>query len=176
MKTHNLPRFIRLPIYTIRYAYRSIKWLVAPPRCSVCDVRMHISNPSTSFGKLTLKNMKSHVCNLCVASKIYDEEVTGASGTALRHGYDTGDTCDCCGHPEPSYRFMSVGGVIDLRFCIRIWNGVKVCKSCVITALTHGKQTTEFFSRKNKNIMHVNREGLFLDQSGKVKLFMVVDF
>lgn len=171
----NTPKWFDTALATTKYAWKSLKWIVNPPRCEKCGNRLHATYGDIELlnehghRKLMISNHKKKWCQHCIA-----EEVAGVEAMAIglsKYEKPKKGKCDCCGETKKkTWKFYETEN-INLHFCINWWNGFYICKDCILETLRKGtvKPSVGVWDGIGKMWL-VGANGLFL-KDGKVQLF-----
>lgn len=169
----NIPSWMVATWASTKYAWRSLQWIVKPPRCEECGARMHAKHyhmwhhHKQNGTRLLVENHgEKKICPSCIT-----KEVLYSSPKISEHSpHDVQSTCDCCQKEDTlAYRFYETAK-IRLHYCIQWWNGFHICKQCTVESLEHGVIKTGQGVYMGSKIYDVGANGLYLE-NGKVKLF-----
>lgn len=176
------PKWVDISVNTINYYWKSLKWLVNPPRCAKCGKRLHVQHFDIwhNDGKhnqlgVSIRNpkdFKAKWCQDCVADEVEKTDGTATGLASCKHDRPKKSApCDCCGTKTKVWKFYETENV-SLHFCRSWWNGFWICKTCILDALRNGvaKSST---SKSDGYGGHwfLGAYGLFLNKDGKVRLF-----
>lgn len=170
-----IPSWVVATHASVRYAWRSIKWIVKPPRCEGCGARMHASyyhmeytNPD-NYSRLLVENHKGKLCPSCISDEVVRTRPTKVNSL---YDYEIQDTCDCCQNEETTaYKFYETDK-IRLHFAMQWWNGFHICRNCIMKALSLGRIRTGVGVMDGKYMYDTGANGLRLNpKTGKVMLF-----
>lgn len=172
----NTPKWVDTLVSTTRYTYRSISWLIAPPRCEKCGSRLHTNFNGDiellndqGYRSLLIGNHGKKWCQSCIAKEV--EHTDGKRDVGLS-SYDEPKKgkCDCCGKKDKVWKFFETDN-IRLHFCINWWNGFWICRDCILKTLRNGVVKSSYsMSDGLGKSWQVGAKGLFL-KDGKVQLF-----
>jgi hypothetical protein len=173
--TFNTPEWLDTAYATTKYAWRSLKWLINPCRCSSCGVK--VPNNSVKYEindpfMLAVEHLGNNVlCPKCIIAgmqKPYKPR--------YKDRYNVKNKCDCCGKRKISYKIFE-NEVCKIHYCKNSWNSNHICNDCAITVITLGSIKTSHYGSDGFG-MHrpMNNKGLYLRSDGSVMLFQKVKY